>query len=122
MNKFSLIRRLALFGVCSLCCSLLLPSVAEGCELCYSSLINPTRSYCRQVNELETGVTNCVTYVDNLGGSSCSESGTYCSYVNAGGGGSGGSGGGGGGNGCSTAGFCPAECFSCGGGGGRPPI
>lgn len=49
----------------------------------------------------------------------CTESGSACYGIIVGGGGGGGGTGGGGGGGCgSYGGFCPAECFSCGGGGG----
>jgi len=122
MQRLLCLRRFVLFATFAVS-PLLLPAGAAGCEICYSSWLNPARSYCRPVAEYETGVTNCVTYVDNLGGSSCTESGFYCTDVNAGGGGGGGTGGGGGGGGtCQTDGFCPAECFSCSPNGGRPAI
>ncbi len=102
---------------------LVLPSVAEACQLCFWSWVNPSRSYCRPVQNQETGTTICTTYTDNLGGSDCSESGDYCSVITVTGGGGGGTGGAGdGGDACRAGGFCPAECFSCGGtgsGGGR---
>lgn len=95
---------------------------ARACEDCYWHWLNPSRSYCRPVNEGEVGVTNCVDYVDIYNDSYCTESGTYCSQITAGGG-SGGSGSGGGdGDACQTDGFCPAECFSCSGGGGGRSI
>jgi hypothetical protein len=50
-----------------------------------------------------------------LGGAYCSESGSFCNSISVGGGG-GGTGGSGGGTSCSYQGYCPAECFSCGGG------
>lgn len=49
----------------------------------------------------------------------CTETGSSCYGIVVGGGGGGGGTGGGGGGGCSSSsGWCPAECFSCGGGGG----
>ena len=48
----------------------------------------------------------------------CYESGSACYGITVGGGGGGGGTGGGGGGCASTGGFCPAECFSCSGGGG----
>lgn len=96
------------------------PQTAEACELCYWSWLNPSRSYCKIVQEGQTGTTRCDTFVGNLGDSYCTEGGDFCSVITAGGGGGGGgsAGGGGGTNPCQTSGFCPAECFTCGGGGG----
>jgi hypothetical protein len=115
MRDLFRLRNLALFGLVALF-PLLVPAAAQGCEICRASVLNPARSWCRPVSEGETGVTNCVDHVSHLGDSYCTEEGTFCSWVNAGGG-SGGSGGGsgGGGSSCTGSGFCPAECFSCGG-------
>lgn len=107
----------ALFFAAVVLSSLFLPEMARACELCFWTIWNPARAYCRPVQGTETGTTICDNAVDNSGGSWCTEGGDYCGVVNAGGG-SGGSGGGGGGGSCNGGGFCPAECFSCGGGGG----
>lgn len=53
----------------------------------------------------------------------CILTGLSCTAPPGGGGGGGGDGdGGGGGGACGSTGFCPAECFTCPGGGGRPPV
>lgn len=97
-------------------------SPAAACEYCFWTWINPTRSYCKIVVEGQVGVTSCENVVSRLGDSFCEESGNACGVVNVpiGGGGGGGSAGSGGGgsNPCQTAGFCPAQCFNCSGGGG----
>jgi hypothetical protein len=98
------------------------PAPAAACELCYSVWWNFGRSYCKPLQNGETGTTVCEDVISNTGGSFCTEGGDYCTIVDAGGGG-GGTGGGGTGSGgttCQTTGACPAECFSCSGGNGRP--
>jgi|SRR5215203_4112053 len=99
--------------------SFLLPQETKACEICNYNLF---LGYipCRPVNQDEVGATSCTNLYDAWSGFSCQESGTFCSGINVGGGGGsgGGSGGGwGGGGGCGGGGFCPAQCFSCGGGG-----
>lgn len=114
----SRIRLIVLFTALSV--SVLSPQAVLGCEICKYYLLLGFAP-CRPVTETEVGSTICTNEYDPLVGFSCAESGTYCSEINAGGGGGSGSGGGGGSQ-CSTTGFCPAECFSCGGGGGRPAV
>jgi len=126
MRRAVTIRILLLVGTFILS-SLILPAPTQACELCFWHWLNPTRSYCRALQDRETGTTICTTFVDNLGGSDCTEGGDYCTVITVGGGGGSGSrGGGGGGGACQTSGFCPAECFSCssggGGGGSRPAV
>jgi len=114
MHFFFRFVKLALAGFIVLT-TLALP--AEACQVCRQSFLSHN-SWCRPVEQEETGATQCTNFPSNTGGSYCSEGGTFCTWVNSGGGGTGGGGvGGGGGNGCAPTGFCPAECFSCGGGG-----
>jgi hypothetical protein len=106
--------------------ALVLPrAAAAACEQCkLSPFPFSYNQWCVEVYDPETGVTACTDGLDPLTGSLwCFEEGNACSVVNVGGGGGGtGGGGGGGGGSCNTAGYCPAECFSCGGGGGRPAV
>lgn len=96
---------------------------ASACANCYQPSQWSLTSWCKPVANEETGVTGCDDYWDPFDGSqTCAETGTFCSSVNAGGGGGTGSGGGSGDGSCSSGGFCPASCFSCGGGGGRPAV
>ena len=99
------------------------PAVGLACQNCEFALLSSNR-YCMDVVAEETGVTIC-TAIFSIWGIpvDCSESGTFCSNVNAGGGGEGGSGGSssGGGSGCGGTGFCSAACFSCPGPG-RPAV
>jgi hypothetical protein len=90
-----------------------------ACETCKSFL--GFYGHCAAVAENETGYTQCAT-VPSLDGTTCIYSGDFCSSITVTGSGSGGGGtGGGGGSTCTgNGGFCPAECFSCGGGGGGP--
>jgi hypothetical protein len=98
-----------------------LPRPAAGCEICKANLFLGFVP-CRSVTEDEVGSTICQDQYDPIGGSTCEESGTFCSGITVGGGGGGAGGtGGAGGNPCQTSSFCPASCFSCGGGGGRRP-
>ena len=92
-----------------------------SCEICkpYGTL---NYSCFPAVNEV--GVTHCQVFSDPFAWPPsvwCTESGNFCStiVVNGGGGGGGGTGGGAGCQG--GTGGCPAECFSCSGGG-RPRI
>lgn len=97
-----------------------LPQVTFGCEICeYHFFLG--FSPCRPVTESEVGSTTC-TNISDLGGFSCRESGSFCQNITIGGGGGpGGGGSAGGSNACQTSGACPAECFSCSGGG-RPAV
>lgn len=96
------------------------------CDRCASGwevILTGGQSWCKPVLSEETGVTQCRHGVHVIGGAWCTESGVFCSTITVGGGGGtgGGSGGGsGGGNSCQTSGYCPPECFSCSGSGGRP--
>lgn len=111
MGTLSAIRKITLAGFI-LAAFVSSSAWAYECEICKLSFTG--NSWCRAVQEMETGVTQCVDHVANIGGSYCTEDGNACSWVNAGGGGGGGTGGGGGGGTCTGSGFCPAECFSCG--------
>jgi hypothetical protein len=99
-----------------------LPQPAAGCEICKPNFFLGFVP-CRAVAEDEVGATVCQDQYDPIGGFTCEESGTFCTGITVSGGGGGGNGGSGGGSGsCQTSGFCPAFCFSCGGGGGRPAV
>jgi hypothetical protein len=93
------------------------------CQVCKQSTnITLPRDYCKVANN-EAGSMCCAEF-DTGVGTYCSESGSACYGIIVGGGG-GGTGGTAGGSGstCSYVnGWCPAECWSCGGGGGRPAI
>lgn len=98
---------------------------AAQCETCvdrWQTILTFGQSWCVPVRPEETGVTQCADGVTPIGGSWCSEGGTFCSEITVGGGGGGGGtgGSGGGGTSCQTASYCPPECFSCSGSGGRP--
>lgn len=86
----------------------------EGCFNCSDQ--GPGSHYCEGAYE---GAGWRCTETDIQGFTVCSITGGACLNPDYGGGGGGG-GTGGGGN-CNTSGFCPAECFSCGGSG-RPRI
>lgn len=120
MRKGMVARRFLLVGALALS-SFTLPRPVLGCEVCkYYFFLG--FAPCRPVEEGETGATICTNHSD-ISGFSCEESGDFCSSITVTGGGGGGTGGvgGGGSDPCQTSGFCPAECFSCsGGGGGRP--
>jgi hypothetical protein len=95
-----------------------------GCFTCSYAHITGMGQICKSAGcEHEGDGWEC--YEDNSlpwpDGPECSTNGQAC-YETCAGGGDGGSGGGGGGSSCGGSGFCPAECFSCGGGGGRPAI
>lgn len=105
----------ALGGLTVALCGLLTLPAATACEICRDFF---TDLSCGPVFQGETGYTECEPSGES---SSCEVSGDFCSVITVdGGGGGGGTGGGGGDNPCETLSFCPAECFSCGGGGGRP--
>lgn len=92
------------------------PASAEiDCQKCTFILF--VGSHCDPAATGDSGKTSCTE-----GDGKCILSGTACTGTWGGGSGTGGGGGGGGTDPtCSTTGFCPAECFSCAGGGGRPP-
>lgn len=120
MRKLVFVRRLLLLGALGLS-SLILPRPVEGCEICkYWFFLG--YAPCRPATGSEVGATGCENYYDPIEGFSCEESGSYCTTVTVSGGSGGGSGGSGGSDPCMTSGFCPAECFSCAGGGGRPAV
>ena len=119
MRKGSLVRRFLLAGALTLS-SFTLPRPALGCEICkYLPFLG--FAPCRAVREDEVGSTICINHAD-ISGFWCEERGTYCSEITVGGGGGGTAGGGGGDDPCRTSSFCPAECFSCSGGGTRPAV
>lgn len=95
-----------------------------GCYNCeYVHLMGPAED-CRPAAPLRGGE-GWICYEDNSlpwpDGPSCWTNGQAC--TNGGdGGGSGGGSAGGGSDPCATMGFCPAQCFSCSGSGGRPAI
>jgi len=93
----------------------------KACENCVHGWIN---DHCIPVQQGEIGYTFCFEMPASFPWPSvCVADGNFCSSIDVnGGGGGGGTGGGGGGGACATTGFCPAECFSCSGGGGRPAI
>lgn len=87
------------------------------CQLCEEEqAITLSRDFCRLARD-ESGYMCCREESFGLE-TFCVQSGSACYGIEVDGGG-GGSGGGGGGGGCSyQGGWCPAECFSCSGGGG----
>jgi hypothetical protein len=94
-----------------------LPQTGSACERCTSGwevVLSGGQSWCRAVTGDEVGSTTCTSGSTAIGGAYCSESGSFCNSITVGGGG--GTGGGSGGSSCSYQGYCPAECFSCGGG------
>jgi hypothetical protein len=87
----------------------------EGCFVCSDQ--GTASHFCAGARE---GAGWRCTETDIQGFTICSITGGPCLNPDYGGG-TGGGGGGGGGSCQSSSGFCPAECFSCGGGG-RPRI
>jgi hypothetical protein len=85
------------------------------CQVCQRETnLSLARDFCRVASD-ENGAMCCSQ--DSIGPQTfCSESGTLCYGVVVGGGGGGGTGGGGGGSCGYQNGWCPAECWSCGGG------
>ncbi len=117
--------RVVLFGGIILFSQAVLSGRADACEVCgRSSWLTPWNYLCRPAQDKETGTTGCTNSYEPVSNTtSCSESGDYCTVIIVnGGGGTGGGGGGGEENPCQTSSFCPAECFSCSGGGGRPAV
>jgi hypothetical protein len=89
------------------------PVVAAACQDCFGNIQGIAT--CGPVRDGATGFTVCSSVTTE-----CVVGGSFCTEIDVHGGGSGGSGGGGGA--ChGGAGGCPAECFSCSGGG-RPRI
>lgn len=113
-SRFRLVLLLAITAL-----SFLPSQEASACEICkYAFFLGYVP--CRPVTGEEVGATICTGSYSAWTGYSCQESGTFCSNISVGGGGGSGGGsggGGGGGGGCTGGGFCPAECFSCNGGG-----
>src|SRR6185295_4011227 len=112
--------KVSLSLLATLVCLIVWPTVAHAsCEICELASGFGSNSRCfPAVNDV--GVTVCQMFSDPLAwppSTWCTEAGTFCStiIVNGGGGGGGGTGGGGGCQGGASG--CPAECFSCGGGG-----
>lgn len=105
---------------------LLLSGIAKaqmyGCFYCKPVAPTGLGATCKQVGDGQNGdgwqcrETADLPWPD---GPLCTVSGGPCYNVDVSGGG--GSAGGGGSSSCQTMGFCPAECFSCGGGGGGRP-
>jgi hypothetical protein len=110
---------------------LMLPGTASastsyyGCYTCEYRGIVGIGETCRQVAPDSWG-DGWICYEDNSmpwpAGPECWTNGQACYNIVTGGNGGSGGGGTGGGQTCQTSGFCPAECFSCGGGPGRPAV
>jgi hypothetical protein len=120
MQKSARIRPVLLFSILGLL-FWTLPQPAMGCEVC-KHIFFLGYAPCRPVAPDEVGSTVCTDQYDPYAGFSCVESGTFCSSIVVGGGGGGTGGTGGSGGSCQTSGLCPAQCFSCSGGGGRPAV
>ena len=93
-----------------------------GCFYCRP--VSPTGmgATCHQVGDGDNGDGWQCTQVNDLpwpDGPACYTNNDPCHNVDVGGGGGGGSSSS---PTCQTSGFCPAECFSCSGGGGRPAV
>ncbi|HEX6904299.1 MAG TPA: hypothetical protein VF789_31610 [Thermoanaerobaculia bacterium] len=116
--------RVVLFGGIILISQATLSERADACEVCgRSSWLTPWNYLCRPAKDKETGATGCTDNYEPVSNTtSCFESGDYCTVIIVNGGGTGGGGGGEEENPCQTSNFCPAECFSCSGGGGRPAV
>lgn len=102
---------------------LVFAALAQACETCEYYPFPGNSQYCAPVLDDQTGAQICTLQYDYWSAKyDCFESGTFCSEINVDGGGGSGDGGGGGGGACGSTGFCASECFSCPGGGGRPPV
>jgi hypothetical protein len=101
--------------------SLILPRPVSACEVCKYTF-GLGYAPCRPVGDGEVGTTICTNSYDPFGGFSCDQGGDYCSAITVTPGGGGAAGGGNDGGACRTSGFCPSQCFSCSGGGGRPAV
>jgi hypothetical protein len=89
------------------------PTFAEACQECFKLFDD---EWCNDAPSGVSGFTICTSPEE--ASCCCKFSGSPCTGGSGGSGGGGGGGWGGGGGACSGTGFCPAECFSCGGGGG----
>ena len=87
------------------------PTYAAACQECFKFFDD---EWCQDAAPGRSGFTICTSPEE--ASCCCKVSGSPCTG-GSGTGGGGGGGWGGGGGGCSGSGFCPAECFSCGGGG-----
>lgn len=101
-----------LFGAAIMLVILLAPAAAEACEECFKFFDD---EWCHEASAGQSGFTICNSPEE--ASCCCKFSGNPCTGGQPSGGGGGGGWGGGGGA-CGGTGFCPAECFSCGGGGG----
>jgi len=113
-------RKVLWAGILVLLAGSLLSSPARACEVCdWGITVHlANNAYCRSADPNEVGSTHCTLTYDPLTPSvDCYESGSFCTTITVTGGGGGTGGGGTGGGGCGGSGFCPASCFSCGGGG-----
>lgn len=107
-------RNLMLAGLGIVLLGLLVPvpvAAQAACEVCHEFFADES---CKPADTGESGYTSCTTPEE--ASCCCTLSGDSC--TGGSGGGSAGGDTGGGENQCQTSGFCPAECFSCGGGGG----
>ncbi len=88
-----------------------------GCFVCANT--GRIDAFCKSAREGDGWICITLHIADDF--NICRFSGGAClnPYFEGGGGAGGGSGGGGN---CHTTGACPAECFTCSGGGGRPRI
>lgn len=108
-----------IFALAALAILMAVPQAGSACERCTSGwqvVLSGGQSWCRPVTGDEVGSTLCTDSTTAIGGAYCSESGNFCNAISVGSGGGGSTGGSGGGASCSYQGYCPAECFSCGGG------
>jgi hypothetical protein len=96
---------------------LLSPLSAMACEKCFKFFDDES---CKDVGLGESGFEKCEVPAE--ASCCCKMSGNACTGTSSGGSGGTGGTGGGGSNVCQTNGFCPAQCFSCSGGGGRPAV
>jgi hypothetical protein len=106
------LRAVVLTGFAVMLVVALAPQATKACELCHVFFDDES---CKTATPGESGFTKCT--VPEEASCCCTLSGNACTGGSGGGGGGGGGTGGGGGNPCQTTGFCPAQCFSCGGGG-----
>lgn len=95
-----------------------------GCFYCRPVALTGMGATCRQVGDGANGEGWQCTELYDLpwpDGPECYTNNDPCHNVNVNGGGGGGIGSGSG-QACQTTGFCPAECYSCSGGNGRPAV
>lgn len=120
MRGKDLLSRALGIGILGFLAALLFSSAAEAaCEECHRPWLTPWNTWCVPVSGDDVGATLCHDEV-TLVSITCQEDGNACQVITVigGGGGSGTGSGGGTSNPCQTSGFCPAECFTCSGGGG----